>query len=167
MELVEAVLRWGYWAYRAIATQVNAGGGAIVLDVKPATGATMIVMAAIGTNSGTNTLQIARVDEDDNDAQIFVLVGSAGGTEGAIPQISDRTTTSTAMSDSTPIETRLFRGDDMFTVRQSGAGAQNDTLTLRIRALLSPGSLKPVVAKDRSTNEADVTIATPTEDKVL
>ncbi len=156
---------WGIWAFRASTAQANAAGGAIVLDVSPDPGDTMIVMWARGVNSGTNTLQILRVDEDNNQGPFLSSIGSGAGTVATMPRGFTTLTTSDFI-DSTDLHSRTFRGDDRFTIQQTGAGAQNDTLVIDLRAYLSSSSI-PTVAKGRSTNQANVTIATPTVNKIL
>lgn len=157
---------WGYWAYRASTAQANGAGGAIVLDITPAVGETMIIMEASGSNSGTNGVRIERTDEDSNIAARYVDVASAGTSKGALPQEASGSTTNTLVVTSVPMEARLFRGDDLFTIKQTGAGAQNDTLIIVVRAFLSEATM-PTVAKGRSTNPGDVTIAAATENKIL
>lgn len=156
---------WGIWAFRASVAQANGAGGAIVLDVSPSAGNAIIVMWARGVNSGTNTLQILRTDEDNNQGPFLSSIGSGGATVGTIPRAFTSLTTSDFI-DSTDILARTFRGDDRLTIQQTGAGAQNDTLILDLRAFLS-SSLLPSVAKGRSTNQGDVTIAAPTVNKIL
>lgn len=156
---------WGMWFYRASVAQANGAGGAIVIDFAPLQGMTMIVMHAMGSNSGTNSLRMARHDEDNTLSAILLEVASAATTQGAIPQPGPGITNDGQVFDSTPIETRLFRADDKFTISQTGAGAQNDTMVVDVRALLSSPT-RPIVSKARSTNQGDVTIATPTINEI-
>ncbi len=155
---------WGVWFFRASVAQANGAGGAIVVDFFPLQGQTMIVMIATGENSGTNGLQINRTDED-NETIALTAIASAAGTKSGIPQQVASSTTSALRVDSTPIEVRLFRANDGLTIEQTGAGAQNDTLIVTLRALLSSNT-RPIVSKARSTNAGDVTIATPTVDLI-
>ncbi len=155
---------WGMWQYRAVVTQANAAGGAIIVDVVPVAGMDMLVIHAAGTNSGTNGIAIYRMDEDDAVAGVYVSVASGAGTIASIPRSLQGGGTSEQF-DSVDIMTRLIRSDDKLAFQQSVAGAQNDTLAINIRALLSSAE-RPIVTKARSTNSADVTIATPTVDKI-
>ncbi len=155
---------WPMWIYRSSTAQANAAGGAIVLTFKPADGDTMLLISAIGVNSGTNSLRMERLDEDDNRAFMYVDVGSGAGSAATLPRAKIEATSS-QIGDSTPLETRLIRGDDYFSIRQLGAGAQNDTLIVAIRALL-PDHVAPVISKAESTNQANVTI-TETVNKVI
>ncbi len=155
---------WGVWFYRSSTAQANASGGNIVLDVAPLQGTTMIVTECYAINSGTNGIRMLRTDEDDTDAAVLVDIASAGQTVGTIPRTVN-VITSSLLIDSTPLETRLFRADDRFTIRQTVAGAQNDTLILWLRALLS-SPRRPIISKGRSINQGDVTIAAPTVDKI-
>ncbi len=156
---------WGVWFYRALVTQANGAGGAIVVDLVPVAGMDMIVVMASGVNSGTNDLKMERTDEDNNVAAVFYSVASAAGTKGIIPQSTAFSETSTLGMNTVPLETRIFRAGDKLTVRQTGAGAQNDTLLVVVRAFLSSAE-RPIVTKARSTNSGDVTIATPTVDAI-
>lgn len=156
---------WGQWQYRASVAQANGAGGAIVVDFAVLAGQTMIIMEASGTNSGTNGLRIERTDEDNNIAARYSDIGSAGATKGAIPQDATNNATSSLNISSLPFGARLYRRTDKFTIKQTGAGAQNDTLIINLRALLSSATL-PLIVKSRSTNQSDVTIATPTVNRV-
>ncbi len=157
---------WGIWAFRASVEQANGAGGAIVLDIAPAVGDTMIIISAKGANSGTNSLDMTRIDEDQAEVARYVDVASAASTAGIMPQSVSNAAASASVIDSTNILERLFRGDDVFSIFQTGAGAQFDTLVITIRALLSSSSI-PTVSKARSTNQVDVTIVAPTVNKIL
>lgn len=155
---------WGLWMYRSVTTQANGAGGAIVLDFVPLQGMTMMVLSVVGINSGTNTLRIQRVDEDNSIPTQWVSVASGAGTIASVPRASTVAGTG-RIADSSYVPALLIRADDKLTVTQTGAGAQNDTLEVSIRALLSSNTL-PIISKGRSTNQADVTIATPTVNMV-
>ncbi len=156
---------WGMWFYRAVFTQTNGAGGAMVVDFAPVAGMTMIVMSVVGENSGTNSLRIERTDEDNIDRPWFADISSGAGTFASIPQTLSFAGTSSVMVDTTSAEVRTFRENDRLTILQLGAGAQNDTLTISLRAFLSSAE-RPVVVKGRSTNPGDVTIGTPTVDDI-
>ncbi len=154
---------WPVWVYRASVAQANGAGGAIVLDFPPAVDDTMIITQAYAINSGTNALEMRRTDEDNNQNILYLSVASAATVEATIPRTFSETGDS-GFHDSTDPMTRLYRGDDIFTIQQTGAGAQNDTLIVALRAFLSSFTI-PTVSKARSTNSADVTI-TPTVNKI-
>ncbi len=158
---------WGMWFFRASVAQANAGGGAIILDFAPLQGTTMMVLEASGKNSGTNTLNMFRNDEDNNSLGFYLSVASAAATEGAIPRNFNNLASDSSSLSSIPgiFGNLTFRGGDQFTIEQTGAGAQNDTLVVQLRALLS-SPVRPIVSKLRSTNQANVTIATPTVDMI-
>ncbi len=156
---------WGMWQYRAVVTQVNAAGGAIFVDFFPLQGTTMLIVLAKAANSGTNSLDMTRIDEDQAEVARYVDVASAGQTAGIMPQSQSSASASASLIDSTSTEVRMFRANDGFSIFQAGAGAQNDTLTVAVRAFLSSPE-RPLVSKARSTNQGDVTIATPTVDDV-
>jgi len=159
---------WRIWAFRAVYTQANAAGGAIVVDFTAGAGNTMILMHAKGINSGTNGLLIVRVDEDNNDSITLANVVSAAAATGTTPTSRAQTTTTASGTtiDVTDWLTRLFAGgQEKLTVRQDGAGIANDTLTVDVRFLVRHG----VGARDksRSTNAADVTETVPTINRIL
>ncbi len=156
---------WGMWFYRAVFTQTNGAGGAIVVDVVPVAGMSMIIVNCFAENSGTNGLVMRRVDEDNIFSGQYLSVASAAGTKGIIPQVSDRGVTDDSIMSSESTEARFFRANDKFAIVQTGAGAQNDTLTVSLRAFLSCAE-RPIVSKGRSTNQGDVTIGTPTVDAI-
>jgi len=159
---------WRIWAFRAVYTQANAAGGAIVVDFTAGAGNTMILMHSKGINSGTNGLEIVRVDEDNNDSITLADVISAAGVTGTAPlaRTQATATTSSPLIDVTDWLTRIFAGgQEKLTVRQDGAGIANDTLTVDVRFLVRHG----VGARDksRSTNAADVTETAPTINRIL
>ncbi len=156
---------WGMWFYRASIAQANAAGGAIVVDFVPVQGVTMIIASCHAINSGTNSLTMKRTDEDNNQNPFFLSISSGATTEGGLPRVSPSGSTDTGIIGTEAIETRMFRADDKFTIAQTGAGAQNDTLIVVIRAFLSSAE-RPIVTKGRSTNQGNVTIATPTVDMI-
>lgn len=156
---------WAIWAHQSVFTQANAAGGAIVVDFTPGQGDAMVVLHANGLNSGTNTIQIAAYDEDNNRITVYSGIASGATTRGAIPQTVSNSATSSATIDSSDPDSRLFHGDDKFTIEQTGAGAQNNTLTINIRAKIR--GRPPAISKARSTNQADVTQGVPTIDRVL
>lgn len=168
---MKAFLVWPHglvWAYRAVLTQANAAGGAIKADFTPGQagtrGSMYRLLSLAGTNSGTNGLEIYHRDEDNNTVRQLAGVASAAGVNVAIPQTTSLAQTSTLISDSSgqPI---LVSGNDYLSVEQTAAGAQNDTLTVMARFLLR--GRPPLVTKARSTNAANVTIATPTISRVV
>ncbi len=155
---------WGMWMYRASVAQANGAGGAIVMFFAPLQGSSMIVIDVRGSNSGTNTLQILRVDEDGNEGPFWSSIGSGLATVGTIPRGFTTLTTSDFI-DTTDLLARMIRAGDTLRIQQTGAGAQNDTLIVEIRAFLSSAE-RPIVSKALSTNAGDVTIATPTVDMI-
>lgn len=154
---------WGLWVYRSVTTQANAGGGAILLDIEPAEGDQMVLAYLVATNSGTNGFLLRVYDEDNNTGGQFGTVASAATTIVRLPASGDPATTDDNVADSSFL---LVRGDNLFTIQQTGAGAADDTLTLSMAWYLENNTI-PTVDKSRSTNPNDVTIATPTVNKVV
>lgn len=164
------LLAWRVWAFRAVYTQANAAGGAIVVDFTAGEGNTMIIMHSIGINSGTNGIKISRIDEDNTESALLNDIASAAATSGSVPRGFESVAAqpiSSTLIDSTDPLTRTFSGvSDKFTVRQTVAGAANDTFTIDIRALVRHGVL-PARTKARSTNQADVTETAPTINRMV
>lgn len=159
---------YAIWIYRAVITQANIAGGAIVLDLVPALGDEFIPLWVEAVNSGTNTLQIGELDEDNN-IHLMVAVASAAASSASIPRASQSDSADSARTGYPyPIPIRGHASGAVshgLTIRQTGAGAQNDTLTIQVRGLVKGRA--PSVGKDRSTNQADVTIATPTINRLV
>ncbi len=153
---------WGLWQYRVSVAQANGAGGAITVDIVAVAGESMKVQLAMGLNSGTNGLVIQLTDTGDNLITEWLNIASGAGTKGVIPRMENDLTASSFRSSSHDI---WIREQDKLTIRQTGAGAQNDTLVVAVRAFLSCAE-RPIVLKARSTNAADVTIATPTLDVI-
>ena len=130
----------------------------MIVDISAGAGQTMIVLHASGVNSGTNTLDIQRVDEDDNIAASFVDVASAAASSGRVPSAFTANTTSGLAMGADAMQLIFSGGTEKFTIRQEGASVQNNTLIINVRALLSIGEL-PTIDFTRSTNFIDVTQA--------
>lgn len=144
---------WGIFQYRNIYKQTNGAGGAIILDFTPAVGQTMVPIMGQALNSGTNTAQIRVTDEDNNLVNFLAAVASAAGTVASFPQTNSQATASSQNIDSSrPL---FIRNGDKLTLQNSGAGAQNDTLTVVLRVFISSAT-KPTRSVARSTNAADV-----------
>ncbi len=157
---------WGMWMYRVSVAQANAAGGAIVVDFVPVAGVSMVLLHLRANNDGdANGLQILKTDEDDNTDVFYASVSSGATTQATVPQALSGSASDQVVIDSTDPMTRFFRADDKLTVNQTGAGAQNDTLVISLRAFLSCAE-RPIVTKGRSTNPSDVTIGTPSLDKI-
>jgi hypothetical protein len=161
---------WAMFAYRNIFKQTNGAAGAIVVDFTPGSGDIMIVHESLASNSGTNTVEIRRIDKDNNDVVRYCDVASGSGTVGATPRDGVAPTSGNVLVTSKEI---LFYGKDKYSMFQGGAGAQNDTFTVVFRALIQ--GRPPTRSVARSTNPGDVdgigvtdgTEGTPTINRVL
>ena len=146
------------WQSRIVFTQTNAAGGAIVADYSTATGqyAELVMLRAI--NSGTNDLNIKVYDEDNADASgLLAAIASGAGTNCALPSIGASAGTSNHIANSVGL--KILPGQKL-SVYQTGAGAQNDTLTIGVALMLYNLDTEPTISKARSTNAADVTQGT-------
>jgi len=151
---------WYLVQFRRVATQGNGAGGAIILDIQVPTGCVMEILFAAMQNSGTNAAYINRTDEDNVIAGYYAQVGSAASTICSIPRGYASPTTSNLLTASD--NGRLIFGPgEKLTFMQTGAGAQSDTLTAHIVALLSQ-NVDLVWSVARSTNAANVTLAAST-----
>lgn len=137
--------------------QANAAGGAIVVDVNPASGNEISIEYGQAVNSGTNGIQGAVIDSGNADITILFAVASGVATLHRWgPGDVDTSVTGTGNAAGTGYPFTV-RGTDSFTVRQTGAGALNDTMQIvaRFRTI---GDL-PVLSKARSTNAANVSVS--------
>jgi len=142
------------WRYRGVATQANAAGGAVIIDISPGAGNYLELIDAFVSNSGTNSVNVAVRDSSNNTVSIHATVASGAATATYLPSIGANAASSGAIASSVGL--KVF-GADKLSLYQAGAGAQNDTLTVNIRAFVRSDTA-PTVSKARSTNQADVTI---------
>ena len=149
-------IAWMYQA-RRVATQANAAGGKVLVDIAVPSGTVARLVVARADNSGTNSIAWRLYDEDDELMATLGVVGSAGATNLSVPTIG----TAPATNNNIHSLGQLIPPGAKFTAEQSGAGAQNDTLTIAIILLMS-SPVEPTWVKTRSTNVADVTIAAST-----
>lgn len=152
--------RW-FYNVRRVATQANAGGGAIIIDITCPTGQLYKLVSCRGANSGTNTLIAVIADEDLATDMTLAEIASAAGTKFSLPSIGSTSGTSANIANSTGL---LFGQAHTLSIYQTGAGIANDTLTISMTLeVLNPkGTTTPIYSKDRSTNAADVTLAAST-----
>ena len=142
------------WSYRAVATQTNAAGGAIVIQFTPGAGNYVQLIQANAINSGTNTAICQVRDSAGNNLGTLANIASAATTGFSLPSIGAVATTSGNTANSQGI--RIY-GTDQLRIYQSGAGVQNDTLIVSWRMYIR-SSTAPTVSKANSTNAADVTL---------
>lgn len=146
---------------RRVTTQANAAGGAIILDITPPTGQAYRLVALRAVNSGTNTITITLNDEDNATTAALAEIASAAGTKCHLPSIG---AAATATGNTINSQDLIISKGQSLSVYQTGAGVQNDTLTVGfVFEVLNPyASTAPTWSKARSTNQGDVTIATST-----
>lgn len=145
---------WTAWA-QATFTQTNVAGGAIVVDITPGAGNEFDVMTALGQNSGTNTVQMLHLLVNGTAQVFYVAVASAAATTGTFPHDTQGgTTTGSIVSSIRPV---IVSGREAFTIQQTGAGVQNDTMVIQVRVRLKHKSQLPTVSIARSTNPGSVT----------
>ena len=154
----------GHWLYQArrVATQANVAGGAVIVDISPAAGQTVRLVSLGARNSGTNTLNIFIYDEDNaiNPYQAYLAnVGSAAGNTFHLPSLGSAASASANIESSQNI---YVAAGQKLSIVQTGAGAQNDTLTVAVTLVLIGSSVEPTWDKSRSTNAADVTLSAST-----
>ena len=152
----------GRWLYQArrVATQANVAGGAVKVDITPAAGQTLKLIAADMINSGTNAAICSILDEDNAAAtNILANVASGAATRYSLPSIGSAATATGNATNSTDV---IIMAGQKLSFWQSGAGAQNDTLTVAVVLELIGSGVEPTWSKARSTNEADVTLAANT-----
>ncbi len=129
------------WAYRASAPDTNAGGGAISLKVTVPLGSEMeLDMLSVGPDdyTGAETIQADILDEDDN--AIFRLLNTTLDNQRMTwPALGEA---GSASNDGASRGKLTISGGDYVFV-QTGALAQNETLTVAIRARIR--GTKPTV----------------------
>ena len=143
-----------YQARRAT-QQENLAGGAIKVDVTLATGQMARLIAASGTNTGTNSAYIHLRDEDAALTDTLCAVASAAGTMAAAPCAGQAGASS---GGAIAAQGLILPAGAMLSFEQAGAGAQHDYLQVAVVLELIGDFSIPTWAKSRSTNEADVTI---------
>lgn len=146
------------WTARRVATQANPAGGAIALDITFGANCVAELVNALQVNSGTNTCAIWTMDEDFANMGRMAVVGSAAGTSVYVPSIGTDASVSANRINSTGI---IVGPGQNFSILQSGAGAQNDTMTVGVCFLLTTNET-PTWSVARSTNPANVTLAAST-----
>ena len=149
---------WYLYQARRVATQANAAGGAIIVDISVAAGQIAKLVSLQILNSGTNSLYCYLYDEDVAESNRLGGVGSAAGNRLEFPSIGANANAAGNFASS---EGLLLGPGQLLSVFQLGAGIQNDTLTVAVTLLLSTNTA-PTWSKARSTNEADVTLAAST-----
>lgn len=151
----------GRWIYQArrVATQANVAGGPIKLDVTPASGQSIRLISLAAVNSGTNGLVGLVYDEDNASSARLGVIGSAAGTTMFLPSQGAAATASNNTIHSLGL---IIAAGEKLSVEQSGAGAQNDMLTVAVVLELLGNSTEPTWSVARSTNAGDVTLASST-----
>jgi len=144
---------------RCVTTQANAAGGAIIVDISLAAGQIAKLIYLSASNSGTNDIEIALLDEDNASSSSLGYCASAAANMLRVPSIGSAATGGGNRISS--IEVIIPSGAKL-SVIQSGASVQNHTLTIAIGLELFNDFTIPTWSKARSTNAADVTIAAST-----
>lgn len=147
-----------YYTFRRVATQGNAGGGAVVIDISPATGQELVLENLGVVNSGNNGLRFLLVDEDNATYTYLGEVAAAAGTRAYLPSVG---TVASAANYMETKDMKILPGQKL-TLMQTAAGAQNDTFTVAGTFRLKGSGADPSWSKARSTNEADVALAAST-----
>jgi len=144
---------------RRVATQANAAGGKIIIDINGNPGQIMRIVSLLAYNSGTNTLNIMIVDEDWGSGPRCGYLASAAGNSMALPSIGSP---ATATSNSIDTNNLLIAPGQYLSIQQSEAGIQNDTLTVYLTLELFNSRTAPNWSIIRSTNAGNVTLAAST-----
>ena len=136
-------------------TQANVAGGAVVIEIVPGAGSSLEVLGGRVVNSGTNSI-IAETRSAAGGLGMPIHYSIASGAGTVLHFSRGKVNTSETAGASGALGDGVVAGTQAFTIRQAGAGAQNDTLrilmTIRVKGAL------PTVSKANSTNQADVTV---------
>lgn len=133
----------------------------MIIDITIAAPNTAVVERLYALNSGNNSLVFRLTDEDNNTGALLASVGAAASNSLQIPSIG-----SAASAAGNIMETLGFTvgPGEKLTSLQTGAGAQNDTMTVNVALLLpiTASSTDITWSVARSTNPGSVTLADST-----
>jgi hypothetical protein len=153
---------WGLWSFRAVVTQDNVAGGALVLDIAAGVGNVVHITDLTSTFSGTNTQDIDLIDEDANIVVKYVDLASGAGQSATIPRANVAVDSTTSSLLASSLEGVWLAGSDVRLSISTGGAAQTNTLTLAFtaRVMNAPGT----VVATRSGGTPN--LATPTVNEV-
>jgi len=155
MKLVSVWPAGGIWAYRAVFTQTNVGGGNVVVDISPGLGSEFLLLSlltGLDDYAADRTLSFDHLDTGNNRVGRFTTLATVDNEYYLWPHsIPAASTTNYAVS-----YIAWFAGTDKLAITAE-ALAQNETLTITIRARLK-GRI-PGIVSTRSTG----TVGAPTE----
>src|SRR5206468_665477 len=102
--------------------------GTFISDIVPGAGQEMLVTSTrvIGTNAAA-TLSIQRTISLNGAADaVWVSLASAVNNQAGVPQSTTNSTTSTAVSDSSDLQTRLISGTQTLNITAGASAANTD-----------------------------------------
>ena len=136
--------------------QANVAGGAIEVEITAGAGSSFELLSHRATNSGTNTIESILLTGTAGATMVYT--GSVASGAGTIQNmnVSLGSTTFTNNSLTGIGNGFVVAGTQVYRIRQTGAGAQNDTFRVIVRIRVK-GAL-PTASKATSTNQADVTV---------
>lgn len=139
--------------------QGNAAGGAVKVDITPGGSASGFYVTQMNaTNSGTNTLTVRIYDNVSALDTLFIpgSLSSAAGVNLNLPAQGTTPQTSTNSPSSNQPYGLETSGTEVYAVEQSGAGAQNDLITVQLKIWFY--GVLPTFSVARSTNAGNVTL---------
>lgn len=151
--LIQTLEGGAIWAYRAVATENNAGGGTLTLDIEPTVGYLLlpkIIMVGRDNYGAARTISGYVYDKDGNDIYRFFSQG-LDNQAIVVPTSGDLIAANNDGALHSPIR---IQGPDLLKF-QAGAVAQTETFTLAIRALIF--GRKPTVTWSSSGTLGTVT----------
>jgi hypothetical protein len=132
--------KWvGFWSFRAVLTQDNAAGGALILDISAGTGNVVHITELTATFSGTNTMDVDLIDEDANIVVKYVDLASGAAQSATIPRANVAVDSTSSSLLASSLEGVTLAGPDERLAITTGGAAQTNTLTLAFRAEVSRG----------------------------
>ena len=148
------------WAYRAVFTQTNAGGGNVIVTIA-CNERTLFLYGTIGTDNYAVDRDVTVWIEDSAGNRIGNLMFTTPTDNVRLPIIFD-SVAAVADNATMKLHQRLLQGTDERIKIQASALAQNETLTLAIRALIS--DWPPTIT---TTGSGGTVTTTVTYDKVI
>lgn len=143
--------------------QGNAAGGAVVCEITPGFGQEFIILAGQAVCSGTNGISIAieTAAGGTNISKLNTDIASGAGTSLNFGSgVSN--TQAKASGQGAGDFLMMVSGLQALVIKQTGAGAQNDTFSIRINVRIRFESI-PTVIHSNSTNPGDVTVTAGSE----
>jgi len=151
---------WGVWTFRQQFTSGVGGTTGITHDLSAGAGNVLIVdeLLAVGAIAATGTLDIDLIDEDGAIVAKFADLAAATGPTATVPRLNDDILSTSDSNLASSEGGVLLAGPDLRLRITPGNLAQNDTVTLSLKARVWKGPGTWVMAATGSYLEAVETV---------